>query len=1192
MSQPLPFAHLHFHTEFSLLDGACRISKAAELAQSMGMTALAITDHGVMYGVIDFYKKAKDKGIKPILGCEAYLARGNMADRKLEDGSRSQSNHLVLLAATNEGYYNLVHLISKAHLEGFYYKPRIDKALLAAHAKGLIGTSACLKGDIPEAIAKGDLDKATQLAGEYSDIFGKGNFFLELQNHGIAEQRVCNEGILEVHRRTGLPLICSNDVHYLKPEHYDAHDVMLCLQTGTTINDPNRMRYQSDQFFMKSPQQMYALFGEFPEALKNTALIAERCNVELKLGGKELHFPTYAVPEGYSQKEYLIKLGREGLKRRYGLNDLDHPRDDHEKLVVDRFRYEVQVIEKTGFINYYLVVWDFIHYAQSQGIPVGPGRGSGAGSILAYALGITGIDPLRYNLFFERFLNPERVSPPDFDIDFCQWRRGEVIDYVKKKYGTENCAQIITFGSLGAKTVIRDLGRVLEIPLSECDRLAKMVPEVPDMTLEKALKENPEFRKACETEPNAQRIIKYAEVLEGLPRNPGIHAAGVVIGEKPLIEILPLSRDKDKQVITQFEMKPLESVGLLKMDFLGLKTLTIVQEAVEWVERNHGVKLDVSTLPMDDQPTFDLLNRGDTVAVFQVESKGMRDMLRKIGVGRFEDLIALIALFRPGPMQFLDNFGERKNGRASIEYDHPLLESILKETYGIMIYQEQVMQATNVLAGFSLGEGDMMRRAMGKKNPEEMARMRAKFVSGCEKANHIPAKKAEKIFDNIEKFAGYGFNKSHSAAYAVVGWQTAWLKAHYPVEFMAANLSVDISASDRLAELIAECQEMDLEVLPPDVNESGVRFTPLVPGTGGRARGIRFGLAGIKNVGLSAVEGIVQERAAQGPFKGLIDFCTRVDGQLVNRKTLESLVRCGAFDFMKLPRSRLFAGIDFAMKRAASLQNDRRSGQGSLFDMLGGGGGAPKADESQELPAAEPWPASQDLSAEKELLGFYISGHPLAAHQAALQRYSLTDFAGLEQLPTDTPTRIGGLVTLFNKRFTKKTQEPMGVFRLETLEGSLEAVAFPDAFRDYGVHLRDEAPVLLTGTLKKQDGQYKIEVAEIFPLTDCHRHFVEKVSVHLPAARCDDEKVRGLKTIFRSHPGDVTVVICIEYPTGQKVFIGTDRSFKVAADEAFVHDVNHLLGEESCYLQVKQEPILRPRKKRWERDGNGGPRGP
>ncbi len=1180
MPNHVPFVHLHFHTEYSLLDGCCRIGKAVEQAKQLGMPALAITDHGVMYGVIEFYKKAKDAGIRPIIGCEAYMAHGSMLERKREEETGSQANHQLLLCETAEGYANLMRLISMAHLQGFYYKPRIDLETLAKYSKGLIGTSSCLNGQIPTRILRGDMKGALELAGTYSDIFGKGNYFIELQNHGLEEQRIANVGLLEIAKKTGLPLIVTNDVHYIKPEHAEAHEVMLCMQTGTTMSDPKRLKYGSTQFYMKTGAEMLDLFRDYPQALTHTVDISERCHAD-PIGRKTLHFPEYQAPSGYTQKEYLIKLGKDGLRERYGLEDAHQPRNEDEKKVADRFFYELSIIEKTGFINYFLVVWDFIHYAHQNRIPVGPGRGSGAGSIVAYALGITGIDPLLYNLIFERFLNPERVSPPDFDIDFCQARRGEVIDYVKRKYGAENVAQIITFGSLGPKTVIRDLARVLEIPLSEADRLAKMVPEVPDMTLERALKENPEFRQACERDPNAMRIMKYAPTLEGLPRNPGIHAAGVVIGEKPLIEILPLARDKSGEPCTQFEMKPLDAVGLLKMDFLGLKTLTIIQEAVDAVKANHGVALDMAKVPMDDPLTLDLLNRADTVAVFQVESKGMRDMLRKIGVGRFEDLVALIALFRPGPMQFLDSFGERRNGRATIEYDHPKLEPILKETYGIMVYQEQVQQAANALAGFSLGQGDLLRRAMGKKDPKEMAAMRAKFVEGCAKTSHIPGTKAEKIFDNIEKFAGYGFNKSHSAAYAVVGWQTAYLKAHHPIEFMAANLTVDIGNNERLTELIAECQEMDIEVLPPSVNESGVRFTALPPGNTEHPRAIRFGMAGVKNVGVGAVESIVAERTKGGPFKGLLDFCSRMDSTLVNRKTIESLIRCGAYDFTKLPRSRLFNAVEQAMGRAASALRDRKAGQFSLFDQLEDP--ATTAND-QDLPDAEPWPQSQELAGEKELLGFYISGHPLAAFKNELTRYSLATLSAVNEMAEGTTTRIGGLVTLFTKRFTREKQEAMGVFRLETLEGSIEAVAFPQTFTQYAVHLRDEAPVLVCAEVKVKEDVRRLVVNEIYPLDEAHKYFAQKVSLHIPAAQATEENLRSARQILRAHPGDIAVVVCVIMPTGEKIFIQAEHTFKVTARGALVHDLEHVLGEGSVYIEVNPAPCLRPReRKRWEK---------
>lgn len=1174
MTDPaVPFVHLHFHSEFSLLDGANQIGKACKRAAELGMPALALTDHGVMYGAIDFYQKAKKEGIKPIIGCETYMSHGRMHERRTEEGTGSQSNHQVLLAATTEGYYNLVKLCSLGHLEGFYYKPRIDTELLSQHAKGLIGTTSCLKGKIPEAIVRGNMKLAMELTGQFTDIFGPENFFIELQNHGIEEQAIANRGLVEIARKTGLKMIVSNDVHYLKKEHAEAHDVMLCMQMGTVMSDPKRLRYGSDEFYLKSGAEMLKLFREFPEALQNTLDIANRCEVELRLG-KDLHFPTYLVPEGYTQKQYLIKLGKQGLKERYGVEDLDHPRNDEEKRIADRFFYELGIIEKTGFINYFLVVWDFIKFAHDSGIPVGPGRGSGAGSILAYALKITGIDPLRYNLFFERFLNPERVSAPDFDIDFCQNRRGEVIDYVKRKYGRENVAQIITFGTLGAKTVIRDLARVLEIPLSEADKLAKMVPEDPEMTLDKALKESPEFRQTCESDPNAIRIMKYAHVLEGLARNPGTHAAGVVIGEKPLIEIVPLARDKDKEPVTQYEMGPLGEVGLLKMDFLGLKTLTVIQEAVNHIKKNFGVEIDPDKIPMVDEPTFALLNRGDTVGVFQVESKGMRDLLRKFILSKFEDLIAMIALYRPGPMNMLDDFIKRRHGQVKIEYDHPLLKETLEETFGVMVYQEQVMAATNVLAGFTLGEGDMMRRAMGKKKIEEMTAQRTKFVEGCFKANNIPKKQAEAIFDNIERFAGYGFNKSHSAAYAIVSWQTAYLKAHYPTEFMAASLSYEIGNPDRMRLFIAECQLMGIELLPPSVNESGVLFTPV-------KNAIRFGMAGIKNVGHAATEAIVKEREAKGPFKGLYDFCARIDGQAANKKTLESLVRSGAFDFTGQPRSRLFGGIEGALARAAAAQRDKAVGQFSLFgDLLEAG-----TDSTEELPPADPWPQSVELAAEKELLGFYISGHPLSAIEWTLKKYTLADMEKLRELENKSRTRVGGLVTQYVKRFTKAKQEPMCVFQLEQLDGIIEVVVFPGAFSEFGVYVREEAPVLVCGEVATGD-DLRIYAQEIYPLTEAHKHFARKVSIHLSAAQAHEDALREIKQTLRSHPGEVPVRFVIDQPDGEKIYVDADHTFKASASQRLVHEIEKILGEETVFLDINPNPCLKP-PKQW---GNGGRR--
>ncbi|MDD4869507.1 MAG: DNA polymerase III subunit alpha, partial [Kiritimatiellae bacterium] len=1013
------FVHLHLHSSYSLLDGACRVEQVVSTAAANNMPAVAITDHGVMYGIIDFYKTARDAGVKPILGCEVYVTQGSLTDRKI-DGARMSNNHLVLLVKDETGYHNLCRLVTTAHLEGFYYKPRIDKQLLAKYHEGLLGLSACLKGEVASNLMNDDMEAAERSAGEYIDILGKGNFFLEIMDNGMAEQRKVSKLIKELSGKTGIPMVATNDVHYLEKSHAPAHEVLLCLQTQTVLSDPNRMRLPTAEFYMKKRDEMEPLFKEFPGAMDRTIEIAEMCNVELQFG--KLHFPSFNAPKGMTQRNYLIKLGKEGLEQKYGLKNFDHPSSDQEREIVERFNHELGVIDKTGYINYYLVVWDFVHFAKTAGIPVGPGRGSGGGSLLAYALGITSIDPIRYGLIFERFLNPERISPPDFDIDFCQARRGEVIEYVKNKYGRENVAQIITFGSLGAKTVIRDVGRVLEIPYGDCDKLSKMVPEDPNMNLKLALDMNPEFKKTYETNPDCKRILDYGFVLEGLYRNQGTHAAGVVIGEKPLAEIIPLGRDKDKQIVTQYSMEPLGDIGLLKMDFLGLKTLTVIKETIDLVKDTTGKIIDLDNLPMDDKLTYELFNRGDTIGVFQLESPGMRDLIRRVGIDRIEDLIAMIALYRPGPMNMLDDYVNRKTGKSKIIYDHPLLEPVLKETYGVMLYQEEVQKAANVLAGYSLGQADILRKAMGKKKLEVMEDQRAKFIAGCGKTHKIQAKLAGKIFDTMAKFAGYGFNKAHSAGYAIISYQTAYLKANYPAEFMAALLSSEIGNADKLPVFINEAIEMDLKILPPDVNESGVRFKPL-------ERAVRFGLAGIKNVGEGASAAIVTERQKNNKFTGLVNFCSRIDGQAVNKKVIESLVRSGAFDSTDENRAKLFGAIDFAMSRAAQASRDKRSGQGNLFDLL---------DHSQEvttgenLPDCVPWHESELLAAEKELLGIYLSGHPLTKYATLLQRYQLTTVQKLKELADRTPTRLGGIISQIDKKISKK-KEPWAIIQLEDL---------------------------------------------------------------------------------------------------------------------------------------------------------------
>ncbi|MDD2240305.1 MAG: DNA polymerase III subunit alpha [Kiritimatiellae bacterium] len=1186
------FTHLHLHTEYSLLDGLCALDRGKdhhsplmERARELGQVAMAITDHGNLYGAVHFYKAARKHGIKPVLGCEIYVTPGDHRERVLVN--KRQANHLVLLAENDRGFANLIHLVSKAHLDGFYYKPRIDRALLAEHHEGLIGLSACLKGEVAEALADGLVDKARTLAGEYAEILGPDHFYLELQDHGMPEQQAVNRQMVQLAKELGLPLVATNDVHYLQAQHAVPHEMLLCLQTQAKWSETDRMKYGSDQFFLKSEAEMRRLFGELPEALDNTWRIAERCNVEMALEGqKNPHFPNYRCPEGLTHKQYLTQIAAEGVRRLYGVENLEQPRDEHEQVIAKRFSHELGVIEKTGFLNYFLVVWDFINAAKQMGIPVGPGRGSGAGSLVAYVTGITGIDPLRYDLIFERFLNPERVSPPDFDIDFCQARRGEVIEYVKRKYGADSVAQIVTYGTLGAKTLIRDIGRALEIPLPECDKLAKMVPEVPGTTLESAQRESVDFRDACLTSECAKQIMTFAPPLEDMPRQIGTHAAGVVIGERPLIEMIPLTKDKDGNIISQWEAGPLEESGLLKMDFLGLKTLTVVREACDNVKHSQGINLDPDAFPLDDPATYELLARGDTVGVFQVESEGMRDLLRQLQINKIEELIALIALYRPGPMKMIPDFIARKHGRQAIDYPHPLLEDILKETYGIMVYQEQVQQAAGVLAGFSMGQGDILRRAMGKKKPEEMAQQRKAFEDGCVQQKTCSALKARQIFDKIAEFASYGFNKSHSAAYGIVTFQTAYLKANHPGEFMAALLSSEIGNTDKLPVLVAEVQKMGIRVLPPDVNESGHRFTPV---TGA----IRYGLAGVKGVGGAAVTAMLREREANGPFKGLVDFCERIETGEVNKKAIEALVKCGAFDFTGIMRGQLFEGIETAMGYAASVRKDRAAGQASLFDMLGGEDVAGVVMTDADLPVGEPWPKKQMLAFEKELIGFYISGHPLLACAWTLEKYNQCDAVGFAALPERTRTRIGGLVVNAQKRYTKPKKQnelprEMMSFRLDTLEGSIAAVAFPEAYARYGIHLQPDAAVMLCGSVRKDNGggSMSLAVDEIYPIDEVPMHFTRGVSLHVNVGTWTDERMRELKDVMRRHPGTMLVNICLLYPDNAKVYLRASNDLKVKMSEAFSNECTKIV--DGIYVATLKEAGLRlPPEPRWKRR-NGG----
>jgi DNA polymerase III subunit alpha len=1164
------FVHLHLHTEYSLLDGACRVSDVVDKAHECKMPAIAVTDHGNMYGAIEFYKAAQEKGLKPIIGCETYIAPGDRREKK-STNARDASYHLVLLAKDEVGYKNLVQLVSTAHLDGFYYKPRIDKEVLAKHSKGLIGLTSCLKGEVPFQIKEGQLDKAKASLDEYRHIFEPGDFYVELQNHGIPEQQTVNRTLIPWAKEFNLPLVATNDVHYVERQHWEAHDCMICLQTQSLLADEKRMRYVSEQFYLRTPEEMHELFAEVPDALKNTVAVAEKCNLLLEFG--KLRFPVYEPPAGFTREHYLRHLCVQGLHDRYGI-EWKKPKDTQEKAIVERVEFELKIMEKTGFVSYFLIVWDFVHFARSNGIPVGPGRGSAAGSVVAYLLKITDIDPLRYNLLFERFLNPERISPPDIDMDFCYNRRPEVIDYVRKKYGDDRVAQIITFGTLGAKMVVRDVGRVMGLGYGECDRIAKMIPPDIGMTLKKAIEISPELKTAYENEPNVKRMIDYGFTLEGISRNASTHAAGVVIGAEPLTNIVPLTTGTNSnEIVTQYSMNPLGDLGLLKMDFLGLKTLTVIKDALDIIELTTRQRLDIEKIPLEDQKTFDLLAKANTIGVFQLESPGMRDLCRRIGVDSIDVIIALIALFRPGPMNMLDDYVNRKHGKVKVAYDHPLLDSILKETFGVFVYQEQVMQAANMLAGYSLGGADVLRRAMGKKKPEEMEKQREVFIQGCHDKNKIPRPKANQIFDTLAKFAGYGFNKSHSAAYAIVAYQTAWLKANYPAEYMAALLSNELANTDKIQLFISECKRMGIDVQAPDVNESGVRFTV-------RDGKIRFGLAAIKNVGEVAVQNVIQVRDASGRFASFEDFCTRVDLRIVNRRVLECLAKCGAFDSLGEPRGQVYAGVEYQMNRVAAIMEDKVSGQGALFEVE-------TVNVQQKAAGRRPpveWSESEVLAFEKELLGFYVTGHPLTEYAEILTRYEMASSGKLAHLQEGQATRIGGIISKVLPKTTKQGK-PMAIVTLEDLDGAVEVLVFPESYARFGQSLKADSAIFLCGTINLREDKPKIVADQIIPLGDVPKKFTKAVHIRISAGTTEDSTLTRVQEVLRLHKGEVPVMFCFMYPDGKLVFLEAHEHFSVAPTQQFVRDVEGILGEESVWLKVDTEKLAATkevRRRPWE----------
>ncbi len=1129
------FAHLHVHTEYSMLDGAVRIRDLMRKVSAAGMKAVGMTDHGVLYGAVEFYKEAQKAGVKPLLGCELYVAPGSMHEKKSSSG-KDAAYHLTVLAETNEGWSNLIKLVSAAHLEGFYYKPRVDKDLLARHAEGLIGLSGCLKGEISSAILEGNPKRGREMTAQYRDIFGKDNFFVEIHDHGMDAQREANPHLVRWAGDMGLGLVAANDVHFLERGHHEAHDVMVCIGTGSNVTDERRLRYLPE-LYLKTPEEMAEIFRDHPEALSNTARIAERCEVTMEFG--KSRFPVFHPPEGKSREGYLRELCEDGFRRRYG----EGTPELHERL-----DYELGVLEKLGFTSYFLIVWDFIHFAKQRGIPVGPGRGSAAGSMVAYVLGITDLDPVRYGLIFERFLNPERVSPPDIDVDFCQARRGEVIEYVRQKYGERCVSQIVTFNQLGAKSVVRDVARVLGMSYGDGDRIAKMIPNELNITLDSAREKNPELKQAIESEPGTQQLWSYSTVLEGLSRNAGIHAAGVVIGDRDLSEILPLARGKENEVITQYSMEPLTDLGMLKMDFLGLKTLTVIRDAEELIRREEPA-FDIEKVPVDDQAAFDVLNRGETVGIFQFEG-GMSRYCRNFGFTSLDDMNALCALYRPGPMALIPDYIKRKKGQTKINYDHPLLEKVAKETYGILIYQEQVQQAANLLAGYSLGQADLLRRAMGKKDKEKMAKERVSFIAGCREHNDIPEKKAAAIFDLLEKFADYGFNKSHSAAYSLISYRMCWLKAHYPVEFMCAVLSNEVDDTDKISFYVDEAKRMGLVLLPPDLNKSLLKFAP-EEHEGKMA--IRFGLSGIKNVGEAAMADAVAEREARGPFASLEDFAARMDPRAVNRKSMECLVKCGAFDFTGEERAQMVEDLEPVLAASASAHRDRNAGQQSLF----GAESLPVTSRAHGR-RARAFTEAELLLFEKELLGFYVTAHPLDPYRGSLENPKFTKVADLEEMDDRATVTVAGLLDAVEKKFTKASGKPCAFLTLEDFSGKVEVRVWSEAFEKYNSQLVAGKVVQVTGRLDKRDDKPAVTASELksVPLAEGHE---PPVILRLAAGRAGRRELEDLRSAVLDFPGRRPLVLEFVARDGRTRRMRAADQFKVGREEQLRAALNGLL---------------------------------
>ncbi len=1138
------FVHLHLHTEYSLLDGMCRMEEVTRLARQYGMSALAITDHGNLHGVVDFYQEAVKHGVKPIIGCEMYLAPKNRKEIG-PASSKDSSFHLTLLAEDESGYRNLLQLSTASYLEGFYYRPRIDYELLTRHNRGLILLTGCLKGEIATCLLKDEMQKAMEILGRYQEIMGKDNVYLELMDNGMSQQRQVNRLLIELGKRQGGKLVATNDCHYLRQEDAMAHEILLCIQTGTNLDDPRHFKFPTDQFYFKSPEEMRLGFAEVPEALHHTCEIAERCAV--KMDFDTYHLPVFQPPNGDTPEVYLVKQVQQALKKEFGIDWDGSLEKVASNEIVERARYEVKTIIQMGFPSYFLIIQDFVQEARKRGIRVGPGRGSAVGSLVSYLLGITEINPLKYNLFFERFLNPDRISLPDIDVDFCDYRREEIIQYLKNKYGANNVAQIGTFGTMGARAVVKDVGRALNISFSELDRLTKLISSEPGTSLKMELQHNSEIRNLIETDTRMKKLFEISLKLEGLARHASIHAAGVVITDRPVSECVPLFKNAAGGIATQFDMNQVARVGLLKVDLLGLKTLSVIEETIQLVKKHKGVV--IQDFPLDDQKTYQLLSRGESSGIFQLESKGMQDVLRQIRPEKFEDLIAVLALYRPGVMKSgtLATYIQRRKDPSLVEYDHPLLEPILKSTYGVIVYQEQAMQIAHQFSNFTMAEADHLRKAMSKKDQEEMEKLKTSFISGARKKG-VPEKIAEKVFTQVEKFAGYGFNKSHSTGYALLSYQTAYLKANYPLEFMTALLNSEIGNPEKVAEYIAECERMNIWILPPDVEESGEKFRIL-------GNDILFGLSSVKNVGSGAIRSIVQARK-EGPFKSLFDFCERVDLRLANRKVIESLIKAGAFDFLEIPRSQLFALIDDAVEHGSQVQKLKSGSQMVIF--AGAESRVVPPVSHQVIRSLPEWSETKLLAYEKEMLGVYLTGHPLDKTLPLIQMYCPVSLSQAAQVKEGSCLWVGGIVSSLRRISTRKG-ERMAVAELEDIGGKLEVVFYPKVFENFSSLLRVNAIIFVKGRIEHRGESAKMvgeDVATVNTVAEKVKNEVE-IKLTLPVVK---EKLEAIRQVCLKHRGSCPLYFYLVQPRCGSVKIRS-RNMSVNPTLELVEELRSLLGE-------------------------------